>query len=60
MLREAVLAYRVAATTHFAQISLFFVVKSAFYSFFAPTFKFFSMLSFCTAHRILEMSSNFI
>ena len=39
MLWVAALAYRVVASTFFAQISLFFIVESAFYSFFAPAFR---------------------
>ena len=40
----AALAYRVVAPALFAQLSLFFIIESAFYSFFAPAlraFKFF-------------------
>ena len=39
LLWVAELAYRVVASTFFAQISLFFIVESAFYSFFAPAFR---------------------
>ena len=45
MLRVAALAYRVVASTLFAQISLFFIVESAFYSFVAPAFRAFKFFS---------------
>ena len=39
MLRVAALAYRVAEPAFFAQISLFFIVESAFYSVVFPAFR---------------------
>ena len=52
----AALAYRVVASTLFAQIPLLFVVKSAFDSFFAPTFRAFK---FFIHMLILQRISNF-
>ena len=43
MLQVAALPYRVVATEYFTQISLVFVVNSAFYSFVAPEFRAFKL-----------------
>ena len=56
MLRVAALAYRVVASTFFAQISLFFIVESAFDSFVAPAFRAFK---FFIHAFILHCISNF-
>ncbi len=56
----AALFYCVMASTFFAQISLFFVVKSAFYSFFAPAFqafKFFILVSILLCVSVFSNAS---
>ncbi len=58
MLRVSALAYRVVASTLFAQISLFFIVESAFYSFFAPAFRAFKFFIHAfILHCILSFSN---
>ena len=56
MLRVAALAYRVVAPAFFAQISLLFIIESAFDSFFAPTLRAFK---FFIHAFILQCISNF-
>ena len=61
MLRVAALAYRVVASTLFAQISLFFIVESAFYSFFAPAFRAFKFFIHAfILHCISDLSNAWI
>ncbi len=65
----AALAYRVVAPTFFAQLSLSFIIESAFYSFFAPTFRAFKfffhafilhcVLSFCNANLKMFLNAVF-
>ena len=58
MLWVAALAYRVVASTVFAQISLFFIVESAFYSFFAPAFRAFKFfIHTLFLHHISDFSN---
>ena len=56
MFRVAAVAYRVMAPSLFAQISLLFIVESAFYSFFAPAFRAFKVFIHTL---ILHYISNF-
>ena len=54
----AALFYRVVAFALFAQISLFFVVESAFYSFFAPAFRAFKFFNQTfTLHQVWIFSN---
>ena len=55
MLRVAALAYRVVASTLFAQISLFFIVESAFYSFVAPAFRAFKLVYLALVLPLVEI-----
>ena len=54
----AALAYRVVASTLFAQIPLLFVVKSAFDSFFAPTFRAFKFFIHMLILQRISIFSN--